>query len=207
MADMSRESLVDEAPEAPKAPAPEHLLDRFEEGVHDLTAVLSVADPADRVHTWHQPDQTVGFWIRRMAHETLIHRIDAELGHGTPGPVDPLLGADGIDEILSIFMPGWPDWAEVMRSEVVVGLESEERKWRVRFLSWSGTSPNSGREIADRPGIELDAGTDRPAAMVRGPGNALDLFLWGRGSADGLIVEGHPSVLLYLRDVAAATTK
>ncbi len=200
-----RELLVDEPPE-PDAPKPEHLLEWFEEGLHDLTSVLSVTDPAARVHTWHQPDQTVGFWIRRMAHETLIHRVDAELGHGAHTPVDPVLGADGVDEILNAFMSGWPDWAEVTRSDVVVELESEGRSWRVRFGSWNGTSPHSGREFVDRSGIELDTGKERPSAIVRGPGDALNLFLWGRGSADGLTVEGNPSVLLYLRDVAADAT-
>jgi uncharacterized protein (TIGR03083 family) len=205
-AQIVREGIVGEAPEAPKAPAPEHVLDWYAEGLEELVSVLGAAHPAAPAATWHPPDQTVGFWIRRMAHETLIHRVDAELGHGFHTPVDPVLGADGVDEILGVFMSGWPEWAAVDRS-VVVGLDSEDRSWRVRFVSWSGTSPNSGRTVEDRPGIELDTGSDRPAARVRGPGDSLDLFLWGRGSADGLIVEGHPSVLLYLRDVAAAATR
>jgi hypothetical protein len=32
--------------------------------------------PEDPAGSWYTPDQTVGFWIRRMAHETVIHRID-----------------------------------------------------------------------------------------------------------------------------------
>lgn len=201
-----RELIVDEPPEAPASPTGDALLEWFEEGLHELTAVLSVADPTTHVHTWHEPDQSIGFWIRRMAHETLIHRVDTELGHGSPSPVNPVLGADGVDEILDVFMAGYPDWAKVTRSPVHVELESEGRSWRVRFLSWAGTSPKSGREFVDEAGIELDSGDTAPDAIVRGPGDALDLFLWGRGSADGLITEGHPSVLLYLRDVAADST-
>ncbi|MDH3538410.1 MAG: maleylpyruvate isomerase family mycothiol-dependent enzyme [Acidimicrobiia bacterium] len=203
-----RELLVDGEPAfSDFAPPPgAELLEWFEEGLHELAEVLSVADPATPVHTWHQPDQTIGFWIRRMAHETLIHRVDAELGHGHNTPVDPFLGADGVDEILDVFMGGYPAWAAVARSEVRVGLESEDRSWTVRFGSWSGTSPNSRRKFRDVPGLELVAGDNRPAAVVRGPGDVLDLFMWGRGSADGLIIEGHPSVLLYLRDVAADAT-
>ncbi|NNC92540.1 MAG: maleylpyruvate isomerase family mycothiol-dependent enzyme [Acidimicrobiia bacterium] len=201
-----RESLVDEVPDGPRPPAGVDLLEWFEEGLHELTSVLAATDPATRVHTWHEPDQSVGFWIRRMAHETLIHRVDAELGHAIHTPVDPVLGADGIDEILTVMMAGWPDWAAVARSEVTVGLESEGRSWQVRFGSWSGTSPKNGRRFQDVPGIELVTDAGRPTAVVRGPGDALDLFLWGRGSADGLVVEGHPSVLLYLRDVAADAT-
>src|SRR6201992_1927777 len=64
--------------------------------------------------TWYGPDQTVGFWIRRMAQETVIHRIDAELAAGLPvTPVPDDLAADGVDEVLkrmlaygSVHLPG-----------------------------------------------------------------------------------------------------
>lgn len=204
-----RELMVDEEPAFDDFVPPEgaHLLDWFAEGLHQLTAILSVTDPSTHVHTWHEADQTVGFWIRRMAHETLIHRVDAELGHGSHTPVNPVLGADGVDEILNAFMGGYPPWARVTESAVRVRLESEGHSWQVQFLSWSGTSPNSKREFKDEAGIRLVADAGKPDAVIRGPGDALDLFLWGRGSADGLVTEGHPSVLLYLRDVAAASTK
>ena len=204
-----REGITDRQPDFASLAPPQEvdLLDWFAEGLRDLLEVFEFADPAARVFTWHDPDQSVGFWIRRMAHETLIHRVDAELGHGSHTPVDYELGADGVDEVLNGFMSGYPPWSVVSRSRVVVRLISERRQWRVRFLSWSGTSPNSGRTFENEPGIELDTGNERPDAVIRGPGDALDLFLWGRGSADGLVVDGHPSVLLYLRDVAAASTK
>jgi hypothetical protein len=36
-----------------------------------------------------------------MAHETMVHRIDAELAvRGRPGQIDPELAADNIDELL-----------------------------------------------------------------------------------------------------------
>lgn len=203
-----RESIVEEEPDFGAYAVPEgsDLLGWFEEGVHELVAVLSAADPEARVYTWHPPDQTVGFWIRRMAHETLIHRVDTELGHGSHGPVDPELGADGVDEILDVFMRGYPPWAEVTPSPAIVGLHSEGQQWRVRLLSWSGTSPRTGRTFEDEAGIDFEGTDVEPKAVIRGPGDALDLFLWGRGSADGLVVDGHPSVLLYLRDLAAAST-
>ena len=47
-----------------------------------------------------------GFWIRRMAHETLVHRADAQLAAGAePEPViEAEIAADAIDE--------WHDHAE-----------------------------------------------------------------------------------------------
>jgi uncharacterized protein (TIGR03083 family) len=38
------------------------------------------------------------FWARRMAHETLVHRVDGELAAGTEPVIDAVLAADAIDE-------------------------------------------------------------------------------------------------------------
>jgi hypothetical protein len=40
-----------------------------------------------------------------MAHETAIHRRDAEEAAGTPGGFDAALAVDGIDEQLGVFVP------------------------------------------------------------------------------------------------------
>ncbi len=61
----------------------------------------SVDDPA---HTWWPPDQTAGFWLRRIAHETAIHRRDMESAAREPTPVDDELAVDGIDEALDPFL-------------------------------------------------------------------------------------------------------
>jgi uncharacterized protein (TIGR03083 family) len=42
------------------------------------------------------------FWARRQAHETMVHRADAELAAGRDVELDPVLAADGIDEWLTI---------------------------------------------------------------------------------------------------------
>ena len=45
------------------------------------------------------------FWIRRMAQETVIHRVDAELALGEPfAPIPDDLALDGIDEVLERFL-------------------------------------------------------------------------------------------------------
>jgi uncharacterized protein (TIGR03083 family) len=40
------------------------------------------------------------FWARRQAHETMVHRVDAELAARRAAVLDPALAADGIDEWL-----------------------------------------------------------------------------------------------------------
>ena len=42
------------------------------------------------------------FWARRMAHETAVHRADAEIAVGRAPVIDPGIAVDGIDEWL-----GW----------------------------------------------------------------------------------------------------
>lgn len=46
----------------------------------------------------------LAFWIRRQAHETTVHRYDAEAARGgTAAPIAPDFAADGIDELLRGF--------------------------------------------------------------------------------------------------------
>lgn len=64
--------------------------------------------PADRPAWTFQGPSLAGFWSRRQAHETSIHRLDAELaaGHELPSLVfDPEFAADGIDEYLTVLVP------------------------------------------------------------------------------------------------------
>ena len=49
-----------------------------------------------------------GYWIRRMAHETLVHRADAQLAAGAAPErfMDPEVAADAIDEWLTLLAGG-----------------------------------------------------------------------------------------------------
>ncbi len=55
-----------------------------------------------------------------MSHETLIHRVDAEQSHGGVTTADPDLCADGIDELLSLFLGGAPEWSATEQGEGVI---------------------------------------------------------------------------------------
>ena len=53
-------------------------------------------------------DKTAGFVLRRMAHETAVHRLDAERAAGREHTIDADLASDGIDEFLFEFLV-WVD--------------------------------------------------------------------------------------------------
>jgi uncharacterized protein (TIGR03083 family) len=62
-------------------------------------SLLDRGDDAPTV-TFIPEARTVHFWRRRMALETLVHRTDAELAVGEVSPMDDVLSADGVDELL-----------------------------------------------------------------------------------------------------------
>ena len=94
--------------------SPETPLESLDRGYRELVAEFAARPAESATHTWYQPDQTVGFWIRRMAQETVIHRIDAELAAGVQiAPIPEDLAVDGVDEVLVAFLEygvsGWPE--------------------------------------------------------------------------------------------------
>ena len=75
-----------------------------------------------------------------MAHETVIHRIDAELALAEPSAaIAPALAADGIDEFLTVILTHetrqWTDqYATDLKAShdcwtACFGLSSEQRSW------------------------------------------------------------------------------
>ena len=93
-------------------PPPAARVDWFSEGVAMLADALADAGPSVEMWSW-TPEATSGFWARRQANETAVHRYDAQLAAGEIQPVAQALAVDGIDEFLTL-IPFWP-WAERVR--------------------------------------------------------------------------------------------
>jgi uncharacterized protein (TIGR03083 family) len=151
-----------------------------------LLALFRERGPQAPSATWYPPDQTVGFWDRRMAHETVIHRVDVEISLDRLTAVDPGLAIDGVDEVLAIFLAG--DWSEdpddrCHGQRIVVS--TGERSWNVELLPEAvNVSSPSGAEDA----------------VISGEPEAVLLWLWGRGSDAGLSRQGDSSAPGLLRD-------
>jgi uncharacterized protein (TIGR03083 family) len=179
----------------------------FQAGSELLVETLANTDPSTPIHSWHPADQTAGFWYRRMAHETAIHRVDAELGHSIVNPVEPILAADGIDEILTVMMEGYPEWATPTSTRELLRIKCTDQpgSWSLGFITWSGVGPESGTEYRDEPGIVFEEAA-KPTAVLRGTAGDLDLFLWGRGPREALMTEGDLALIDKLRAIAADST-
>jgi uncharacterized protein (TIGR03083 family) len=159
--------------------------------------------PATACWTWDDEDRTVGWVARRQAHEALIHRVDAEVAAGAEvRDAPPDLAADGIDELLRVFVGGAPDWGEFLPDGGVVLLEATDtgHRWQVVLGGLWGTSPRSGKVYEGLPMAEVDDDEqDEPDAVVRGRAWDLDRWLWGRGSRSDLDITGEPEVIDRLR--------
>jgi hypothetical protein len=150
--------------------------------------------PAAPSFTWWPPDQTVGFWYRRMAQETAVHRFDAESGHGEITPVDDALATDGVAEVLELMLAD--DWSDVSEEE------------------WADVSPaaGAGRTIAVRTGesgwrvtlqpdrIDVTAEPGPADATVTGEPSEVLLWLWGRRPDDAVRISGNATAVSALRD-------
>ncbi|MEU8761357.1 maleylpyruvate isomerase family mycothiol-dependent enzyme [Streptomyces sp. NPDC048659] len=128
------------------------------------------------------------FWARRQNHETTVHRADAESSLATaPGPVDPLVAADGIDELLSGFHAR-------DRSRVRT---DRPRTLRVRTTDGDAVWTVHLSEAAPR----TERGAEGPAdCELSGPAAVLYLALWNRLPQDTLTVTGDPALARLWRE-------
>jgi uncharacterized protein (TIGR03083 family) len=76
----------------------------FADGATELIRTLGASDPEAACWSF-TADRTAGFWRRRQALETAVHRWDAERAVGEPGPIDAGLAAAGVTEVVELMTP------------------------------------------------------------------------------------------------------
>lgn len=155
-------------------------------GLMEAFASAEDAAPAGR---WRDRAITAGLWRRRMAHETVIHRVDAEDAFGDDVVLDGGLAVDGIDEVLELFIPfstakeGWPpsDPLWLVRND-------GSQHWWVR----PGTN---GVEVLSQPPDGLAGSDSESFARVDGTAAELLLTRWKRRKRAASAVAGSVDVL------------
>jgi hypothetical protein len=119
-------------------------------------------------------------WARRQAHETAIHRFDAESATASESGFDPAFASDGIDEILTAMAPRADELPLESCVTMAISPSDVDERWLV----------NLGPD-----GIET-VRADGPADLVL-TGLASDLYLavWNRGDDTAIALTGDPTVL------------
>ncbi|MER6063048.1 maleylpyruvate isomerase family mycothiol-dependent enzyme [Streptomyces sp. NPDC001792] len=140
---------------------------------HRLLVDTLTAAPADlECWTFHPAPNpsALAFWTRRQAHETTVHRYDAEAARGgTASPIAVDFAVDGIDELLRGFHAR-------PRSRVRT---PEPRVLRVRALDAGPEAVWTVRLTAEPPVTVRDAAGEADAELS-GPADKLYLALWNR---------------------------
>jgi uncharacterized protein (TIGR03083 family) len=176
--------LITEHPDGPQGfelnrPKDDDLVDWFEEGAGTLAHVLETREPSEHVWTWFPPDQTVGFWQRRMAQETAVHRWDAEHAAAETHPIEPALAADGIAEFFDTLMVVQDEPPKGNGETVHVHATDEPAEWVITL------DPSGAR--AEPKHAKGDAG-------IRGSASDLLLALWRRIPLDHVEVLGNSAL-------------
>ncbi|MER5573983.1 maleylpyruvate isomerase family mycothiol-dependent enzyme [Streptomyces massasporeus] len=136
---------------------------------HDrLVGTLAGASPDVECFAFLPAPSPLAFWARRQAHETAVHRVDAESARGgAPTEVTPEFATDGIDELLRGFHARSRSRVRTPEPRVLrIRAEDTGAVWTLRL---SPEPPVTTRDEAGEAECELSA-----------PAGQLYLALWNR---------------------------
>ncbi len=161
-------------------PADDELLSWFRAGHAELVRVLETADPSVQCFTWLKAPSPLAFWARRQAHETAIHRADAESPTGDISGYAADVAKDGLDELLLGFFTRSGRLVAERECSIHVHTIDTAGEWLVR-LGPTGTQVSEEHGDAD--------------CTVSGRASDLYLLMWNRLRASAVDVTGDRSVL------------
>lgn len=168
--------------------------DFYDEQLHRVIEALRTRDPATSVWTWYEPEQTVGFWVRRMMQETVVHRADVESASGPPARIDDEVAVDGIDEFIErMLCDDTEAYAEAPGIGQRVVIAAGPSVWTVTLGGDAATFVRADTPDAD--------------ARLEGEPGAVLLALWNRLPYDAINTSGDAAALVAIRAAAVATTQ
>lgn len=194
-----------EAAKPPKPADRDELFALYERCTAELINNLQTTPDDVRVWTWSD-DQSVGFIRRRMSHEALIHRLDAELTVNALSDVDPALATDGVHEVLQHLRGGAPAWSTWEPGGAFGRVQTTDTgaAWLVQLGDFSGLSPNTGKTYDHEPCLELVA-SGEPTFAVSGTARDLDAWLWNRPPLAQPSVEGSAADFAAFETIVATS--
>ncbi len=162
-------------------PADAGLVDWYRAGHESLVAALRAAPEDLDCWTFLDAPSPLAMWSRRQAHETAIHRVDAELAVGARTGFDPDFATDGIDELLTLFItrPGRGPRSEQPRVVEFKAIDTAQ-SWWVSF--------DDRACVASRTPIDS-------ATQISGSGADLYQAVWNRLPYESVVLNGDLSVV------------
>ena len=172
----------------------DELLTWYREGHGLLVAALNEAPDDMECWTFLPAPSPLAFWARRQAHETAVHRVDAEsaTAERAPAGTAAAFAVDGIDELLCAFHA---------RSRSRVRTESP-RTLRVRALDTDDAW--TVRLSTDAPQTER-TGEGPADCELGGTAEQLYLTLWNRLPLSAVSIAGDADLARLWRERSAVT--
>jgi uncharacterized protein (TIGR03083 family) len=156
-------------------------IDYICDALDELVAALASCDPETPVWNWAEQPPAAASRARRMAHESTIHRYDAQRAHALAQPIDADLAHDGMDELVDVIVP------RVIRRDqpelpdaTVLFVATDDGEWPLRFSAGS----------VERLELAKD-----PDVTATGTASALLLAAYGRVPWSAQKVDGDAAVL------------
>jgi uncharacterized protein (TIGR03083 family) len=171
-------SRPDKLPELPDGDPVELLAEQLDR----LVAALSETDADTPIWTWvfDAPEGAI-FWARRMAHESAVHRFDAQSAHGIRQPIAAELAADGIDELIDVIVPRVYSRDHVTGPSGTIALrDADSDSWLLELTP---------------EGVRRSELMESPQATASGTTSALLLALYGRVPWTSLELGGDTALL------------
>lgn len=159
----------------------------FASGLAALLREVEAGDPDDAAGTWWPEDRTRGFWLRRMTHETTVHRTDVQsaAGHDAAGIEDDI-ALDGIDEVLTLWFGHRLGVLGVSGTrEGTVLVEAGGQRW----FSRAGPTGTEAHRVGSAVAADAEV-TGSPAEVY--------LWLWGRRATSTVTTDGDEDAVAQL---------
>ncbi|MFI6407435.1 maleylpyruvate isomerase family mycothiol-dependent enzyme [Streptomyces sp. NPDC050548] len=164
----------------------------FRQGHRRLVDTLSAAPPDVACWYFLPAPSPLAFWARRQAHETTVHRLDAESARGgAPTAIAPDFAADGIDELLRGFHARDRSRVRSVEPRVlrVRATDTDDAVWTVR--------------LSQEPPAAERGGSGDVDCELTGPAWELYTALWNRTPFPA--VSGDASLAALWREKSAIT--
>jgi uncharacterized protein (TIGR03083 family) len=159
----------------PVRPSDDRLVDLVRGEHVGYTAMLRSFEPSTRIWTW-TGERDFAWLARRMAQETAVHRVDADLAASVAAAVDAELASDGVDEFLEVFVNTRNG---AIGGSVHLHCTDVDGEWTVREVD--------GGVVVTREHAKGDA-------AIRGSANDILMALWRRSSLSVCEVIGDGEV-------------
>lgn len=154
----------------PRARRPRVVSEWYAGKAEDLYQVLRSADPARPCWNFAFDEGGVAFWQRRQMHETTIHAVDLLGAAGRELEIDDAVAADGVDEVLTVFLHRMHHrgYRATLTAPVCLVATDVDRAWTVAPRA-AVTDPLSGVPVQPR-----GSSTEAAPALIEGPPRVVD---------------------------------